>query len=93
MEDKPADMIMEKSNPDPHSKLIDCLTSVKSVNKTDATTLLNAFGTIEAICQVKLFLSYRVLEIGTAYFFVGISKAVLLFIATIPTITRPQWKN
>ena len=30
MEDKPADMIMEKSNPDPHSKLVDALTSVKS---------------------------------------------------------------
>ena len=52
MEDRPADMIMEKSNPDPHSKLVDSLTSVKSVNKTDAHTLLTAFGTIEALCQV-----------------------------------------
>jgi len=54
MEDKPADMIMEKSNPDPHSKLIDALTSVKSVNKTDATTLLNIFGTIGGIYKASM---------------------------------------
>ena len=39
-ENKPPDMIMEKSNPDPHSRLIDALTTVKSVNKTDGLTLL-----------------------------------------------------
>jgi DNA excision repair protein ERCC-1 len=38
-ENKPPDMIMEKSNPDPHSKLSDALTTVKSINKTDAVTL------------------------------------------------------
>ena len=31
-ESKAPDMIMEKSNPDPYSKLIDAWTSVKSVN-------------------------------------------------------------
>ena len=44
-------MIMEKCNPDPHSKLVDALTTIKSVNKTDAATLLNVFGTLEGkIC-------------------------------------------
>ena len=42
-ENKPPDMIMEKSNPDPHSKLVDALTSVKSVNKTG----LNIFHTFQ----------------------------------------------
>jgi DNA excision repair protein ERCC-1 len=42
-ENKSPDMIMEKSNPDPHSKLVDTLTTVKSVNKTDAVTLLVNF--------------------------------------------------
>ena len=39
-ENKPPDLIMEKSNPDPHSKMVDALTTVKSVNKTDAVTLM-----------------------------------------------------
>ena len=38
---------MEKSNPDPHSKLVDALTTIKSINKTDAATLLNVFKTLE----------------------------------------------
>merc|ERR1719400_2393938 len=53
-EGKPPDLIMEKSNPDPHSKLVDSLTSVKSVNKTDATTLLSVFGTFEGICKASM---------------------------------------
>jgi len=43
-ESEPPDMIMEKSNPDPHSKMVDTLTTVKSVNKTDAVTLLVIFA-------------------------------------------------
>lgn len=48
-ENRPPDLIMEKNNPDPHSKLVEALTSVKSVNKTDAGTLIDAFGTMEDI--------------------------------------------
>ena len=53
-ESKPPDLIMEKSNPDPHSKLIDALTSVKSVNKTDAVTLLSTFGSLENIVKASI---------------------------------------
>ena len=48
------DMIMEKSNPDSYSKLIDALTSVKSVNKTDAVTLLTTFGSLENIVKASI---------------------------------------
>lgn len=53
-EGKPPDMIMEKSNPDPHSKLVDALTSIKSVNKTDAATLINVFGTLKGIVDATI---------------------------------------
>ena len=53
-ESKPPDLIMEKSNPDPYSKLIDALTSVKSVNKTDAVTLLTTFGSLENIVKASI---------------------------------------
>jgi len=53
-ENKPPDMIMEKSNPDPHSKLVDALTSIKSVNKTDAATLISVFGTLEGIVNASI---------------------------------------
>ena len=48
-ENKPTDMIMEKGNSDSYSKLVDALTSVKSVNTTDAVTLISTFGTLEKI--------------------------------------------
>ena len=54
IENKPPDMIMEKSNPDPHSKLVDALTSIKSVNKTDAATLISVFGTLEGIVNASI---------------------------------------
>ena len=53
-ESKPPDLIMEKSNPDPYSKLVDALTSVKSVNKTDAVTLLTTFGSLENIVKASI---------------------------------------
>lgn len=53
-ESKPPDMIMEKSNPDPHSKMVDTLTTVKSVNKTDAVTLLTTFGSLEKIVKASV---------------------------------------
>ena len=40
--------------PDPYSKLIDALTSVKSVNKTDAVTLLTTFGSLENIVKASI---------------------------------------
>ena len=53
-ENKPPDMIMEKANPDPHSRLVDALTSVKSVNKTDAMTLISVFGSLEKIVNASI---------------------------------------
>ncbi|XP_063706878.1 DNA excision repair protein ERCC-1 [Culicoides brevitarsis] len=46
-ENKPPDMIMEKSEDDPHTRLCVALTNIKPVNKTDAMTLLANFGTLE----------------------------------------------
>ncbi len=53
-ENKPPDLIMEKSQADCYSRLVEALTSIKSVNKTDATTLLSAFGTLEKIAAASL---------------------------------------
>jgi DNA excision repair protein ERCC-1 len=52
-EHKPPDLIMEKGGTEPHEKLIEALTSVKSVNKTDAVTLLGTFRTMEAIVRAS----------------------------------------
>jgi len=52
-ENKPPDMIMEKSGTEPHEKLIEALTSVKSVNKTDAVTLLGTFKTLSEIVKAS----------------------------------------
>lgn len=46
-ENKPPDMIMERSEQDPHQRLCTALTNIKPVNKTDAMTLLQNFGTLE----------------------------------------------
>ncbi|XP_020284604.1 DNA excision repair protein ERCC-1 [Pseudomyrmex gracilis] len=50
---KPADDIMERSNTAPHQKLVSALTTVRSVNKTDATTLLTTFGTLSDIIRAQ----------------------------------------
>ncbi|XP_028172861.1 DNA excision repair protein ERCC-1 [Ostrinia furnacalis] len=50
-ENKPPDQIMEKVENDPHQKIINALTSIKPVNKTDAMTLLTQFGTLENIIK------------------------------------------
>ncbi|XP_011498080.1 PREDICTED: DNA excision repair protein ERCC-1, partial [Ceratosolen solmsi marchali] len=52
-ENKPADMIMERSDILPHQKLINALTTVRSLNKTDALTLLSTFGTFNAIIKAS----------------------------------------
>ncbi|KAM4794961.1 DNA excision repair protein ERCC-1-like [Rhinophrynus dorsalis] len=45
-EQKPADALKEKTERDVMSRMTDCLTTVKSVNKTDSCTLFTTFGTL-----------------------------------------------
>ncbi|KAH3871736.1 DNA excision repair protein ERCC-1-like isoform X1 [Dreissena polymorpha] len=52
-ENKPADALMEKTDASIVSKLTECLTVVKSVNKTDAMTLLTAFKSMEGIIKAS----------------------------------------
>ncbi|EZA47711.1 hypothetical protein DMN91_012466 [Ooceraea biroi] len=52
-ENKPPDDIMERSDTAPHQKLVSALTTVRSVNKTDATTLLTTFGTLANIVNAQ----------------------------------------
>nr|XP_022298333.1 DNA excision repair protein ERCC-1-like isoform X1 [Crassostrea virginica] len=52
-EHKPPDAIMEKTEKDYMSKVTECLTSVRSVNKTDAMTLLSTFHTMEGVLKAK----------------------------------------
>ncbi|CAL1269255.1 unnamed protein product [Larinioides sclopetarius] len=48
-ENKSADLIKEKQDSDHYSQLIDCLTTIRSINKTDATVLLSNFKTLKGI--------------------------------------------
>ncbi|XP_068766223.1 DNA excision repair protein ERCC-1 [Struthio camelus] len=48
-EQKPADLLKEKVEQDFLSRMTDCLTSVKSVNKTDTVSLLTTFGSLAAV--------------------------------------------
>ncbi|XP_033190978.2 DNA excision repair protein Ercc1 [Bombus vancouverensis nearcticus] len=50
-ENKPPDAIMERSDTAPYQKLMNALTTIRSVNKTDATTLLSTFGTLSDLVQ------------------------------------------
>ncbi|XP_022536368.1 DNA excision repair protein ERCC-1 isoform X1 [Astyanax mexicanus] len=52
-EKKPADLLKEQVEKDYLSKVTDCLTTVKSVNKTDAITLLSAFSSLEGIINAS----------------------------------------
>ncbi|XP_031434294.1 DNA excision repair protein ERCC-1 [Clupea harengus] len=52
-EKKPADVLKEQVEKDYLSKVTDCLTTVKSVNKTDAVTLLSTFSSIEGIIKAS----------------------------------------
>ncbi|XP_055371183.1 DNA excision repair protein ERCC-1 [Condylostylus longicornis] len=49
LEKKPPDMIMERIDSNPHQKLTSALTNIKPINKTDAITLLQNFGSLENI--------------------------------------------
>lgn len=46
---KPADLLMEKLEHNFLSRVTECLTTVKSVNKTDSQTLLATFGSLEQL--------------------------------------------
>ncbi|XP_026231528.1 DNA excision repair protein ERCC-1 [Anabas testudineus] len=52
-EKKPADLLKEQVEKDYLSKVTDCLTTVKSINKTDAITLLSTFSSIEGIINAS----------------------------------------
>ncbi|XP_053123292.1 DNA excision repair protein ERCC-1 [Hemicordylus capensis] len=52
-EQKPADLLKEKVDQDYLSRVTDCLTSVKSVNKTDTLSLLSTFGSLASIVQAS----------------------------------------
>ncbi|XP_014888944.1 DNA excision repair protein ERCC-1 [Poecilia latipinna] len=52
-EKKPADLLKEQVEKDYLSKVTDCLTTVKSINKTDAITLLSTFSTVEGIINAS----------------------------------------
>ncbi|XP_035029577.2 DNA excision repair protein ERCC-1 [Hippoglossus stenolepis] len=52
-EKKPADLLKEQVEKDYLSKVTDCLTTVKSINKTDAITLLSTFSSIEGIISAS----------------------------------------
>uniref|UniRef100_T1E6L8 DNA excision repair protein ERCC-1 n=1 Tax=Crotalus horridus TaxID=35024 RepID=T1E6L8_CROHD len=52
-EQKPADLLKEKVEQDYLSRVTDCLTSVKSVNKTDTLSLLSTFGSLANIVQAS----------------------------------------
>ncbi|KAK9688015.1 Binding domain of DNA repair protein Ercc1 (rad10/Swi10) [Popillia japonica] len=50
-ENKPADKLMGKTESSSYIRIIQALTSIKSVNKTDAMVLINKFRTLEGILK------------------------------------------
>ncbi|CAN9497850.1 unnamed protein product [Ophioblennius macclurei] len=52
-EKKPADLLKEQVEKDYLSKVTDCLTTVKSINKTDTITLLSTFSSVEGIISAS----------------------------------------
>ncbi|XP_029314949.1 DNA excision repair protein ERCC-1 isoform X1 [Cottoperca gobio] len=52
-ENKPADLLKEQVEKNYLSKVTDCLTTVKSINKTDAITLLSTFSSVEGIISAS----------------------------------------
>ncbi|XP_074876408.1 DNA excision repair protein ERCC-1 [Buteo buteo] len=52
-EQKPADLLKERVEQDFLSRMTDCLTSIKSVNKTDALSLLTTFGSLAAMVDAS----------------------------------------
>ncbi|XP_071963523.1 DNA excision repair protein ERCC-1-like [Antedon mediterranea] len=52
-ENKSADTLKERVQADFMSKMTDCLTTIKSINKTDAATLLTTFDNFEGIVKAS----------------------------------------
>lgn len=52
-ENKPPDAIMEKTDQNFMAKMTDCLTNIKSVNKTDVATLISTFGSMKNIAEAS----------------------------------------
>ncbi|MBN3320026.1 ERCC1 protein, partial [Atractosteus spatula] len=52
-EKKPADLLKEHVEQDFLSKVTDCLTTVKSVNRTDVLTLLSTFSSLDGIMKAS----------------------------------------
>ncbi|XP_018565107.1 DNA excision repair protein ERCC-1 [Anoplophora glabripennis] len=52
-ENKPADTIRERNESSPYLNLIQALTTIKPINKTDAMTLLNRFKTLEGVVKAS----------------------------------------
>ncbi|XP_056436022.1 DNA excision repair protein ERCC-1 isoform X3 [Gadus chalcogrammus] len=52
-EKKPADLLKEHVEKDYLSKVTDCLTTVRSINKTDSITLLSAFSSVKGIINAS----------------------------------------
>lgn len=52
-ENKPPDAIMEKTDQNFMAKMTDCLTNIKSVNKTDVATLISTFGSLKDIAEAS----------------------------------------
>lgn len=53
LENKPAEYLMEKAENDDYQRVVNALTSIKSVNTTDAMTLLSNFGTLENLVKAS----------------------------------------
>ncbi|KAI8088166.1 excision repair cross-complementing 1-like protein, partial [Thamnidium elegans] len=53
LQNKTPDFIREKVQDEYLAKMTDCLTSIKSVNKTDVLTLLSTFGCLKNIVDAK----------------------------------------
>lgn len=51
LENKPAEYLMEKTENDEYQRVVNALTRIKSVNTTDAMTLLSNFGTLENLVK------------------------------------------
>lgn len=52
-ENKPPDAIMEKTDQNFMAKMTECLTNIKSVNKTDVSTLISTFGSLKGIVEAS----------------------------------------
>ncbi|XP_035702254.1 DNA excision repair protein ERCC-1 isoform X2 [Folsomia candida] len=52
-ENKPPELIQEKQDPSIMQQVIDSLTSIRSVNKTDAMTLLRVFGSLDSLIEAS----------------------------------------